>query len=220
MIYRKFGKRLVDLVLVIPALVVLSPVLGAVALLVRIKLGQPILFRQLRPGLNGNPFTIYKFRTMTDACDAAGNLLPDSSRLIPFGRFLRSTSLDELPELFNIVKGDMSLVGPRPLLMRYTPYFTEKEQIRFQVRPGITGLAQISGRNDLVWDARIAADVSYVRQYSLALDLSILFKTVGRVVTRQGLQSDPGAAMLDFDVERRLRLDHNRQDRGSDIGSQ
>lgn len=203
--YRKGGKRLTDLLVSGAALVILAPVIGLIALLVRLKLGPPIMFRQQRPGLHGKPFTIYKFRTMLDARDANGNLLPDSERLPTFGRKLRSTSLDELPELWNVLRGDMSLVGPRPLLMRYYPYFTDEERARFLVRPGITGLAQVSGRNELNWDLRIASDVRYVRHYSFAADLRILLLTVWRVVARQGLQVDPGASMLDFDEERRQR---------------
>jgi lipopolysaccharide/colanic/teichoic acid biosynthesis glycosyltransferase len=140
---------------------------------------------------------------MIDARDIAGNMLPDGQRLTPFGRFLRKTSLDELPELLNVIKGEMSLVGPRPLLMRYYPYFTDEERVRFTVRPGITGLAQVSGRNDLSWDLRIAADIEYVRTYSFWMDITILFKTALTVFTHRGLQVDPGATMLDFDEERR-----------------
>jgi lipopolysaccharide/colanic/teichoic acid biosynthesis glycosyltransferase len=206
-LYRRTGKRLLDLFVTLPLLVVLTPVLAGAALLVRLKLGPPVLFRQQRPGLNGRPFTIYKFRTMTDEYDAEGHVLSDTRRLTRLGRFLRSTSLDELPELFNVLKGEMSIVGPRPLLMRYTPYFTEEERLRFTVRPGITGLAQIAGRNDLSWDQRIAADVRYVRNLSLLLDLRIMIWTLRPVVDRRGLQVDPGATMLDFDEERRRRLE-------------
>ena len=205
--YRHFGKRLFDLVLTVPACIVLSPVLLFVALLVRLKLGAPVLFRQQRPGLHGKPFTIYKFRTMTDARDAEGRLLPDADRLTRLGRFLRSTSLDELPEFLNVLKDEMSLVGPRPLLMRYSPYFTDDERSRFTVKPGITGLAQVSGRNDLNWDQRIATDIRYVRELSLRLDLQITFLTVWHVLGRRGLQVDPGATRLDFDEERRRRLE-------------
>jgi lipopolysaccharide/colanic/teichoic acid biosynthesis glycosyltransferase len=196
-------KRASDLILAIPALLVLSPVLGIVALLIRVKLGSPVLFRQARPGRNGAPFTALKFRTMTDARDDSGTLLRDAERLTPLGRFLRTSSLDELPELFNVIRGDMSLVGPRPLLLRYIPYFTETERIRFTVLPGITGLAQVSGRNDLSWEERIAADVQYVRTWSLLLDLRILLKTLVRVLTRHGLRVDPRSTMRDFDEERR-----------------
>lgn len=203
--YRKGGKRLLDLCLATPLLIIQAPLFAVIALLVRFKLGSPILFRQQRPGLHGKPFTIYKFRTMSDARDAQGKLLPDSARLTSFGRYLRKSSMDELPELWNVLRGDMSVVGPRPLLMRYTPYFDAEEKQRFLVRPGITGLAQISGRNDLTWDARLATDVRYVQRYSLGLDLRILWTTIWRVLKREGLQVDPGATMLDFDVERRLR---------------
>lgn len=203
--YASHLKRLFDLVIALLALFILAPVIGLVALLVHLKLGAPVLFRQQRPGLHGKPFTLYKFRTMTDARDAAGNLLPDSARLTPFGRLLRNTSLDELPELWNVIKGDMSLVGPRPLLMRYMPYFYETEKTRFNVRPGITGLAQISGRNNLSWDLRIATDVQYVQSLSFWLDLKILWLTLWRVITRQGLQVDPGATMLNLDEERSRR---------------
>src|SRR5512139_1292916 len=145
--YRRFGKRSFDLLLTMPLLVLLSPVLAFVALSVWVRLGSPVLFRQRRPGLKGKPFTIYKFRTMTDARDGQGHLLPDNERLTRFGRFLRSTSLDEIPELFNVLKGDMSLVGPRPLLGKYQPYYTATERKRFDVRPGITGWAHVNGRN-------------------------------------------------------------------------
>ena len=204
--YARYGKRILDLVLTAPALVVFLPALVLVAVLVRIRLGSPVLFCQQRPGLHGQPFTLYKFRTMTNVRDAQGNLLPDGERLTHFGRFLRSTSLDELPELFNVLRGEMSLVGPRPLLMRYYPYFTEEEQVRFLVQPGITGLAQVSGRNDLPWDLRLAVDVRYVQEWSLWLDMWILVLTIWRILTRHGLRVDPGANMLDLDEERRDRL--------------
>ena len=207
MIYRCLGKRVFDLVITLPVLVVVSPALLGIGLLVRLKLGSPVLFRQERPGLNGRLFKIAKFRTMTDEHDAGGELLPDAQRLMKLGRILRSTSLDELPELFNVLKGEMSIVGPRPLLMRYYPYFTEDERIRFTVKPGITGLAQISGRNDLSWDQRIASDVRYVKELSFALDLHIMILTLWRVISRHGLQVDPGATMLDFDEERRKRVE-------------
>lgn len=206
MIYRRGGKRVLDCVAAASALVILSPLLVVTALMVRTKLGSPVLFRQRRPGLNGTPFLLLKFRTMTDERDPGGNLLPDTERLTSFGRFLRSTSLDELPELLNVLKGEMSLVGPRPLLMRYDPYFTAAERVRYDVRPGITGLAQVSGRNDVPWNARIGMDVQYVESYSLRLDLWILCLTVWRSITRHGLRVDPGATMIDFDEERRQRF--------------
>lgn len=205
-------KRIVDLALASSAVILLSPVLALLALLIRALLGLPVLFRQQRAGLHGQPFIIIKFRTMTEERDSQGNQLPDGQRLTAFGRFLRSTSLDELPELFNVLKGEMSFVGPRPLLMRYSPYYTEEERIRFLVRPGITGLAQISGRNDLSWDSRFAADVQYVRTCSLSLDVQILLMTVWRLLTRQGLRVDPRASMLDLDEERGGRFsDHAKR---------
>jgi lipopolysaccharide/colanic/teichoic acid biosynthesis glycosyltransferase len=203
--YAHYGKRVLDLAITCLALIVLSPLLALVALLVRWQWGAPVRFRQRRPGWHGQPFMLFKFRTMTDARDAEGNLLSDSERLTRFGRFLRSTSLDELPELINVLRGEMSLVGPRPLLLRYYPYFTENERVRFGVRPGITGLAQVLGRNDLTWDHRIATDVQYVQTYSLGLDLKIIWLTVWSVLNRRGVQVDPATRMLDFDEERRRR---------------
>ena len=167
-------KRAFDLTLALLALTILSPMIGLIALLVWLELGSPVLFRQQRPGLHGRAFTLYKFRTMTDARDAQANLLPDAERLTPLGRFLRSTSLDELPELFNVLKGDMSLVGPRPLLMRYLDRYTPEQMRRHQVKPGITGWAQVNGRNVLTWEQKFALDVWYVDHASLWLDLKIL----------------------------------------------
>jgi len=200
--YLRFCKRAFDLVLVLPALILLMPLMGGIALLVRFALGTPVIFRQQRPGLHGRPFSIYKFRTMTDTRDGEGNLLPDAERLISFGRFLRSTSLDELPELFNVLKGDMSLVGPRPLLMRYLPYYTERERKRFTALPGITGWAQINGRNNLSWDDRLGADVWYVENWSLILDFKIILLTVLKVFRRENVQVDPHETMLNLDEER------------------
>jgi lipopolysaccharide/colanic/teichoic acid biosynthesis glycosyltransferase len=208
--YGRFGKRMLDLVLTIFALPVWLILVLIIALLIRRKLGRPVLFRQQRPGLHGKPFILYKFRTMTDARDDEGNLLSDAERLTQFGRFLRRTSMDELPELFNVLKGEMSLIGPRPLLMRYTPYFLEAERVRFTVRPGITGLAQISGRNNLSWDLRIAADVQYVQTLSFWSDVKILWVSFWHVITHQGVQVDPGATMLNLDEER----SHLRQEGG------
>jgi lipopolysaccharide/colanic/teichoic acid biosynthesis glycosyltransferase len=195
-------KRAMDMTIAVPALLVLSPILAVVSLLIRWRLGTPVFFRQSRPGRNGEPFTALKFRTMTDACDPSGVPLPDDERLTPLGRLLRSASLDEIPGLINVIRGEMSLVGPRPLLLRYMPYFTEEERTRFEMPPGITGLAQISGRNDLDWDARLAADVRYVRTWTLGLDLKILLLTVFRVLTREGLRVVPSDTMEDLDVER------------------
>lgn len=191
--YSRYGKRLLDLIIVIPALIMLAPVMAVIALLVRIKLGRGVIFRQRRPGLHGRPFMMLKFRTMTDARDAQGRLLPDEQRLTPFGRFLRSTSLDELPELFCVLRGEMSLVGPRPLLMQYLERYTPEQRRRHEVLPGITGLAQINGRNALSWEEKFAYDVQYVDQLSLWLDLKILALTLWKVFKREGI-SQPGHA--------------------------
>lgn len=201
--YRERGKRILDLAIAIPALLIFALPMALLALLVRSKLGSPVIFRQVRPGRDGERFAMFKFRTMTDARGPDGEPLSDAVRLTPFGRALRATSLDELPELWNVVRGEMSLVGPRPLLDRYTPFFTDAERARFSVRPGITGWAQVNGRNDLRWDDRLGRDVEYVRDLSLAMDLRILALTVKKVFVRDGIQVDPGAAMLDLDVERR-----------------
>jgi sugar transferase EpsL len=194
--YHRVGKRLFDLLLAVPTLIVLSPLLTVLALLVRVNLGAPVLFRQTRPGLHGKPFTLYKFRTMTDARDAQGNLLPDAARLTPFGRFLRATSLDELPELWNVLKGDMSLVGPRPLLMQYLDRYTPEQARRHEVRPGITGWAQVNGRNALSWDEKFRLDVWYVDNMSLWLDLRIVALTVWKILKREGI-SQPGQATME-----------------------
>ena len=186
-------KRTIDLVGAVIGLMLSSLLLLAIALLVRLKLGSPVLFRQQRPGLYGQPFMMLKFRTMSDACDAAGNLLPDVERLTPFGRFLRSTSLDELPELINVLRGDMSLVGPRPLMMQYLPHYTPEQARRHIVKPGLTGWAQVNGRNGLSWEEKFAFDVWYVAHQSLWLDLKIIALTVLKIVKREGI-SQPGQA--------------------------
>ena len=191
--YQLFGKRLFDVLIAGIALVVLAPLLALLALLVRATMGAPVLFRQDRPGLHGAPFTLYKFRTMLDTRDAHGNLLDDDARLTAVGRFLRSTSLDELPELVNILKGDMSLVGPRPLLMEYLLRYTPEQMRRHDVVPGLTGWAQVSGRNALDWDEKFARDVWYVDNRSFLLDLRILAATALIVLRRQGI-SQPGHA--------------------------
>ena len=191
--YQYFGKRLFDVIVAGTALIVLAPLLALLALLVRAGMGAPVLFRQDRPGLHGVPFTLYKFRTMRDTRDAHGNLLDDDARLTPIGRFLRSTSLDELPELVNILKGDMSLVGPRPLLMEYLLRYTPEQMRRHDVVPGLTGWAQVSGRNALDWDEKFACDVWYVDNRSFLLDLRILAATALIVLRRQGI-SQPGHA--------------------------
>ena len=193
-IYERYIKRPQDFCCALAAIIVLSPVMAVTALLVRIKLGSPVLFKQERPGLNGKVFTVYKFRTMTDEKDSEGNLLPDEIRLTSFGKLLRSTSLDELPELFNIFKGDMSIIGPRPLLVSYLPWYTEEERLRHTVRPGLTGLAQASGRNFLDWDRRLAKDVEYVKNLSFAMDVKVLVMTVKAVFDRSGVAEDTAAS--------------------------
>jgi sugar transferase EpsL len=200
--YRRHGKRVLDLVVTASVLPLLVPVLGLVALAVRFRLGSPTLFRQERSGLHGKPFTLWKFRTMTEARDARGNLLPDVQRLTPLGVWLRSTSLDELPELFNVLRGEMSLVGPRPLFTKYLPYYSEEERTRFLVLPGITGWAQISGRNNSPWNERLARDVWYVENLSERLDLAILWRTLSLVWRREDIQVAPRVTMLDLDEER------------------
>jgi len=178
--------------------ILLSPLLGLIALVVRLTMGSPVLFRQQRPGLHGQPFTLHKFRTMTDARDAQGNLLPDAERLTPLGRFLRSTSLDELPEVFNVLRGDMSLVGPRPLLMQYLDRYTPEQMRRHEVKPGITGWAQVNGRNAVTWEQKFALDVWYVDHRSLGLDLKILALTLWKILKREGISQPSQAAMEEF----------------------
>jgi sugar transferase EpsL len=196
--YRHMGKRVLDLVLVVPALMLLAPLLAVIALLVRLKLGAPVLFQQQRPGLHGKPFLIMKFRTMTDERDAEGNLLPDEKRLTAFGRWLRSTSLDELPELLNVLKGDMSLVGPRPLRMRYLERYTPEQMRRHESKPGLTGWAQINGRNAISWEERFERDVWYVDHLSLRLDLYIIWQTVDKVLKREGISQQGHVTMEEF----------------------
>jgi lipopolysaccharide/colanic/teichoic acid biosynthesis glycosyltransferase len=195
-IYSRYGKRCLDILLTVLALVLLGPLLVLIAILIRVKLGSPVIFRQQRPGLHGKPFIIYKFRTMTDARDAQGNPLPDGDRLTPFGRFLRSTSLDELPELINVLHGDMSWVGPRPLLMRYLERYTPEQARRHEMKPGITGWAQINGRNAISWEDRFALDVWYVDNASLGLDLKIIAATVWAVLRRENI-NQPGQATIE-----------------------
>lgn len=197
-IYIRFIKRPMDFVLSLIAIIVLSPVLLVIALLVRTKLGSPIIFSQKRPGLNENIFTLYKFRTMTDQRDKFGELLPDSVRLTKFGRFLRSTSLDELPELFNILKGEMSVVGPRPLLVEYLPLYNKHQKRRHDVRPGLSGLAQVSGRNAISWEDKFDLDVEYVNNVSFLLDWKIIFLTLKKVFVREGINSKTSVTMEPF----------------------
>lgn len=192
------AKRLLDLALTIPGLVILLPVFMVVALAVLFTLGRPVLFVQLRPGLHGKPFRMYKFRTMRETYDSTGNPLPDEERLTPLGRFLRSTSLDELPELWNVLRGDMSLVGPRPLLMEYLDLYTAEQARRHSVLPGITGWAQVNGRNALTWEEKFALDIWYVDNWSIWLDIKILAMTLPAVFRRQGITATGHATMPRF----------------------
>jgi sugar transferase EpsL len=196
--YHRHGKRIFDLALAIPALVLLAPVMGLVALAVRWRLGAPVLFRQMRPGLHGAPFMLFKFRTMTNERDAAGNLVPNDQRLTRLGRLLRSTSLDELPELWNVLRGEMSLVGPRPLLVEYLPLYSPDQARRHEAMPGITGWAQVSGRNALTWEQKFDLDVWYVDHRSFLLDLRILLMTVWKVCKREGIGHEGHATMVPF----------------------
>ena len=196
--YRRWGKRALDLLIALPALVVLGPVVAFLMAAVRLNSRGPALFLQRRPGWHGRPFVIYKLRTMTDARDPGGRLLSDAERITPFGRFLRRSSLDELPELWNVVKGDMSLVGPRPLLFQYLPLYSTEQARRHSVRPGITGWAQVNGRNALSWDEKFQLDVWYVDHLSLVLDLQTLLRTVVKVIKREGISADSHASMPEF----------------------
>ena len=204
--YQKYFKRLLDIILSGLAIVVFSPVLLCISILVRIKLGKPVIFRQDRPGYHERIFTLYKFRTMTDRRDENGVLLPDGQRLTRFGVFLRKTSLDELPELFNIFKGDMSIVGPRPLLIEYIPYYTKKERKRHDVRPGLSGLAQICGRNSLVWEDRLEKDVQYVEKITLFGDITIIFKTIVKVFKRVDVAEDTNLTEGNFAEQRKQSI--------------
>ena len=196
--YAKYIKRILDFLLSLIALIILSPVFLIIAILVRTKLGSPIIFKQERPGKDEKIFTLYKFRTMTDKKDENGNLLPDSERLTKFGKALRSTSLDELPELFNILKGDMAIVGPRPLLTEYLPLYNEEQKHRHDVRPGLTGLAQISGRNTLSWEEKFKDDLEYIKNITFINDLKIVLKTVIKVFKREGISQNNNVTMEKF----------------------
>ena len=206
-IYETYVKRALDVALSGCALVALSPVMGVTALLVRQKLGSPVIFCQERPGKDEQIFKLYKFRTMTDARGADGELLPDAQRLTPFGRRLRSTSLDELPELWNILRGDMSIVGPRPLLVKYLPYYTAEERRRHAVRPGLTGLAQVNGRNCISWEEKFSFDIQYAASVSIRSDILIVLRTVSAILSHDGIQLN---AQEDLDVYRGKNI-------GSDI---
>jgi len=211
MIYKRYLKRLIDIVLSLSALILFSPLLLLLALLVRFKLGSPVFFKQPRPGLNERIFTMYKFRTMTDAKDERGQLLPDANRLTTFGRWLRSTSLDELPELWNILQGDMSLVGPRPLAVEYLPYYMPNERARHDVRPGLTGLAQVNGRNSLLWEERFALDIKYAESITFVADMKIILLTVVTALSRRGIgergvDSPPDFHLYRQDTRKEMRI--------------
>ena len=201
-IYERVIKRILDFILAAFALIILSPVILIVWCLVKIKLGSPAIFKQERPGLNGKVFRLYKFRTMTDERDENGELLPDEIRLTKFGKRLRSTSLDELPELWNIIKGDMSIVGPRPLLVRYLPLYNERQARRHEVRPGFTGLAQVKGRNSISWEEKFEWDVQYVDNITFWGDVKIVLNTVKVVLKRDGISSETSATMEEFKGEK------------------
>ncbi|UTY39962.1 sugar transferase [Allocoprobacillus halotolerans] len=196
--YRHFFKRFFDFILSLIAIIVLSPIYIIVAILVRTKLGSPVIFCQERPGKDEKIFKMYKFRSMTSETDEEGNLLPDEIRLTSFGKKLRSTSLDELPELFNILKGDMSIVGPRPLLVEYLPLYNDFQKHRHDVRPGLTGWAQVNGRNTISWEDKFKLDVEYTQKYSFLLDIKIIFMTVLSVVKKEGISSDTSVTMEEF----------------------
>lgn len=187
MIYRRFIKRILDFTISLISLIIFSPIFIVVAVLVRVKIGSPVFFRQKRPGKDEKIFTIYKFRTMTDKRDENGNLCSDDIRLTSFGRKLRAMSLDELPQLLNVIKGDMAIVGPRPLMVEYLPYYTEEEKIRHTVRPGITGLAQVRGRNSISWEEKFSFDIQYVNKMSLMFDLKIIMETVSKVIKKSDI---------------------------------
>lgn len=206
-LYSRIFKRPLDILLSLTALLLVTPILLIICILVRVKLGRPILFKQQRPGLNGQIFLMYKFRTMTDHRDSNGELLPDNERLTKFGKFLRSTSLDELPELFNILKGDMSLVGPRPLLVQYLPLYNEHQSMRHAVRPGLTGYAQVRGRNAITWEEKFELDVKYVNNISFLGDCKIILLTVKKVLLREGIHSDTAATMEPFTGNEKGRAD-------------
>lgn len=197
-IYEKYIKRILDFTLSLIALICLSPILLIVAILVRIKLGSPVIFKQKRPGKDEKIFTLYKFRTMTDEKDDNGDLLPDSQRLTKFGKFLRSTSLDELPELINIIKGEMAIVGPRPLLVKYLPLYNEKQKHRHDVRPGLTGYAQVNGRNAISWEEKFEDDLKYIENITLINDIKIILKTIKKVIKRNDISQENNATIEEF----------------------
>jgi lipopolysaccharide/colanic/teichoic acid biosynthesis glycosyltransferase len=210
-LYRRYFKRHLDFVLSLVAIIILSPLLLFIAILVRVKLGSPVIFKQQRPGLNEKIFTMYKFRTMTDERNERGELLPDEVRLTDFGKFLRATSLDELPELFNILKGDMSIVGPRPLLVEYLPLYSAHQRRRHEVRPGLTGWAQVNGRNALSWEDKFNYDVEYVDNLSFLLDLKIIFLTIKKVLKREGINQEGRATMEPFRGSQQIGQLHEKE---------
>ena len=205
--YEKYIKRPQDFCCALAAVIVLSPIMAVTALLVRVKLGAPVIFKQERPGLHGKIFTLYKFRTMTDAKDRNGNLLPDEVRLTKFGKMLRSTSLDELPELINMLKGDMAVVGPRPLLVKYLPLYNEYQARRHEVRPGFTGYAQVNGRNAITWEDKFEKDVFYVDHITFLGDWKIIFQTLKTVIRREGISSGSSVTMEEFKGSKTVKSD-------------
>ena len=207
--YKKYIKRFLDIIISLVGLIILSPIFLIIAILVKIKLGSPVIFKQERPGKDEKIFKLYKFRSMNDKKDENGKLLPDKERLTRFGKILRSTSLDELPELFNILKGDMSLIGPRPLAVSYLPYYNEKEKHRHDVRPGLTGLAQINGRNALNWEERFKYDIEYVNNITFMNDIKIFFKTFIKVLKKEDIVVRGTGNTIDFDEYRRLQNGEN-----------
>ncbi len=216
--YERFIKRFLDFLCGMLMVILLCWLYLIVAILVRVKLGSPVLFKQERPGKDEKIFKLYKFRTMTDARDEKGELLPDEKRLTKFGRFLRSTSLDELPEAFNIIRGDMSLIGPRPLLVSYLPYYTEEEKKRHDVRPGLSGLAQVNGRNAISWDKKLAYDVEYVSKITFWGDLKIIFQTIVKTVKRSDIQVGDGFVAGKFIDQRKARaLEAEKRERSEDV---
>ena len=208
--YAKYIKRILDFILSLIALIVLSPLMIIIGILVRRKLGNPVIFKQKRPGKNEKIFTLYKFRTMTDEKDEEGNLLPDSERLTKFGKFLRSTSLDELPELINIIKGEMAIVGPRPLLVEYLPLYNEEQKHRHDVRPGLTGLAQVSGRNAIEWEEKFKEDIEYIQNLTFLNDVKIILNTIKSVIKREGISQEGNATMRKFEGTKKEKINVER----------
>ncbi len=208
--YKRFFKRIIDFALALAIIAVLSPIYVILSILIKIKMGSPVIFSQTRPGLNEKPFNIYKFRSMSEKRDKDGNLLPDRERITPLGKFLRKTSLDEIPQFFNVLKGDMSFIGPRPLLTQYLPYYTREEKLRHSVRPGVTGLAQAKGRNTISWDSKLALDVEYVKTLSFFNDVKIALLTIGKVLARSEVIAVPVEKYLDD--ERRQKMAEAKTD--------